>query len=63
LRGKQEGIEQTERKGYNSKFVNKLEEEWLQFFDYVERMERTRIVKRVLELKFKGKGPMGKFRR
>jgi hypothetical protein len=27
LRGKQEGIEQTERKGYNSKFVNKLEEE------------------------------------
>jgi hypothetical protein len=41
------------------KFVKRLEERKLQWFDHVKRMDRTRTLRSVLELKFKGKGYMG----
>jgi hypothetical protein len=35
-----------------------LEENWLQLFGYVERMYRTRRLRRALELNFKEKRPV-----
>jgi hypothetical protein len=46
-------------RSWNSEFVNSYKRNYYNGFSHVKGMDRMRILRRTIEIKFKGKRPMG----